>query len=126
MNTLRHTVRGWVRLLVTFVMAAGILTRAAIPMPMQSAGGPDAVLAGLGAALCHHDDSGAPDAPIRPGVCDHCDMCSVAVPLPLAPAAVPVPMMLAELVLPPTPNPVASPRAPPGRAHSPRAPPALV
>ena len=125
-NAAYRIVRGWLPSLVTFVAAFGLLARLAAPLPVQPVAGVDATLAGLGATLCHLDDGGDQGVPLKPIVCDHCELCAVAVPVLPPPAAVLGPAVVATVVVPAEPGRGASPRAPPRRANAPRAPPTLV
>jgi len=115
------------RLVVTLLAVTCMLARAVMPVPAE-AHGSAAELRLLGAALCHSDG----DSPSGPGdggmpLCDHCPVCGVAAAIPPVPAALQVamPVMLAVSQKPAAINPQARPRAPPGHAHNPRAPPAL-
>lgn len=118
--------RGWLRGVITFVVAAALIMRVAMPTPAQSEISSSASLALLGATLCHHDDGDQPTVPISKDLCDHCDMCSGTVPILRTPGAMPVPKFTAEVIQHDELNPASKPRAPPARANKPRAPPAQV
>lgn len=123
----RPTAGAWPRLLVTLVTIAGLLLRVAAPAPAMAAPhDPRVALAAAGVALCTHDQGDERKAPPMPAGCDHCDLCAAQAAVLPGPAVLPVAMTLAVFAPPPALNPMAAPRAPPGWAHAPRAPPALI
>lgn len=117
---------GRIPALVTVVATLALLVRLAVPAPTIVVSAPDAVLAALGATMCHQDDGDTRGLPAVPVVCDHCDLCVVATPLLPAPVSIPMPVRLVAQVLPNGLTSAASPRGPPRWASNPRAPPALI
>jgi hypothetical protein len=134
MNARRQTVGGWLRLFVTLLAVTSMLTHAVLPASAGPARGAEnaqisAELKVLGAALCHGEDEGGGDGPVQPAPsCDHCPWCASghhAAPIlslndgPIPPVALVASAPLSRL------NIAAPPRAPPARANTPRAPPAI-
>ena len=112
----------WIRLLITLLALTGMMGRAVAPMPAAS---PGSALRLIGAVLCH--DGPSSPAPIHAPPCDHCPFCvsflQIAAVLPDARGSGRARVVLAEARRTPFRIAGLNPRAPPDRAHPPRAPP---
>jgi hypothetical protein len=128
---------GWVRtrlgglaLFVTLLAVTAMLARGIMPLPATPHGQRDFALGvGVpGATLCLSKDGKTDSLPAGDLLCDYCPLCTVLVAAPIigsAHAIAPPPARL-EVLLSARPNTDARPRAPPGRANKPRAPPLVV
>lgn len=123
-------VRAWSKLFVTLLAVIAMAARGVVPMPTVAHAQSDltAGLRDLGATLCHSDGGAKDSAPAGTPFCDHCRLCSFSLAIPpviwavtIGPTVVPI-----EARLPAGFNADTRPRAPPGRANTPRAPPLSV
>ena len=119
-----------VRLTFAILAVVGLLARILVPMPAEARGTDDltATLLSLGADICHADDNGPTPDPAQKSICDHCTLCTVHHVAIAEPSGVSIPVPTPSVTVdPPSRRAVsdAQPRAPPHRAHPPRAPPTV-
>jgi hypothetical protein len=128
---------GWVRtrlgrvaLFIALLALIAMLARGVMPFPALAHGQRDFAL-GVGvpdATLCLSKDGKTDPPPAGGSPCYHCPLCTFSVAAPLIASAhsiAPPPVRLEVLPSART-NTDARPRAPPGRANKPRAPPPVV